>query len=82
MIESKLKMDKDKGRLGEETYWSVTFTIFYLVLFTSEATGIISMETSTAFIEYEQVKNNLMLAILIENFLSLNHCRLHEKWAM
>jgi len=82
MIESKLKTDKEKGKLGEERYQIIVFAIFRLVLFPSEAAGIISIEAANAFLEFEQTKNNPTSAILAETFLSLNHCRLHGKGAM
>ena len=82
MMESKLKTDKEKGKLGEERYQIIAFAIFGLVLFPSKATGIISIEAANAFLEFEQTKNNHTLAILAETFLSLNHCRLHGKEAM
>ena len=81
-IESRLKASKDKGRLGEEGYQLVAFAIFSLVLFPSEAVGIISMEAASAFVEYEQGKNNPTSTILAETFLSLNYCRMHGKGTM
>jgi hypothetical protein len=68
MIESKLKTDKEKGKLGEERYQIIAFAIFGLVLFPSEAAGIISIEAANAFLEFEQTKNNHTLAILAETF--------------
>ena len=53
-----MKAGKDKGRLREEEHRSVAFAIFGLVLFPSEAAGIISIEAASAFVEYEQGKNN------------------------
>jgi len=82
MIENKLKMDKEKGKLGEERYQIIAFAIFGLVLFPSEAAGIISIEAADAFLEFEQTKNNPTSAILADTFLSLNHCRLHGKGTM
>jgi hypothetical protein len=82
MIENKLKTDKEKGKLGEERYQIIAFAIFGLVLFPSEAAGIISIEAANAFLEFEETKNNPTSAILAETFLSLNHCRLHGKGAM
>jgi hypothetical protein len=82
MIENKLKTDKEKGKLGEERYQIIAFTIFGLVLFPLEAAGIISIEVANAFFEFEQTKNNPTSAILAETFLSLNHCRLRGKGAM
>jgi lipoprotein NlpI len=79
LIENKLKIDKDKEKLEEEKYQVVAFTIFGLVMFSSKAVGIISIETVNAFIKYEQAKNNSTLAILAETFLFLNHYRLHGK---
>jgi len=64
MIESKLKMDKEKGKLGEERYQIIVFAIFGLVLFPSEAAGIISIEAVNAFLEFERIKNNPTSAIL------------------
>jgi hypothetical protein len=51
-------------------------------LFPLEATEIISIEVANVFIEYEQTKNNPTSAILVETFLSLNHCRLNGKGVM
>jgi len=53
MIESKLKTDKEKGKLGEERYQIIAFAIFGLVMFPSKATGIISIEAANAFLEFE-----------------------------
>jgi hypothetical protein len=82
MIESKLKTDKEKGKLGEERYQIIVLAIFRLVLFPSEAAGIISIEAANAFLEFEQTKNNPASAIIAETFLSLNHCILHGKGVM
>ena len=82
VIENKLKTDKEKGKLGEERYQIIAFAIFGLVLFPSEAVGIISIEAANAFLEFEETKNNPTSAILAETFMSLNHCRLHGKGAM
>ena len=81
-IENKLKADKDKRRLREEGHRLIAFAIFGLILFPSEAVGIISIEAASAFVEYEQERNNPASAILAETFLSLNHCRSHGKGAM
>ena len=53
MIENKLKIDKEKRKLGKETYQIVVFTIFKLVLFPSKTIGIIIIEVANAFIEFE-----------------------------
>jgi len=82
MIENKLKTDKEEWKLGEERYQIIAFAIFGLILFPSEAPRIISIEAASAFLEFEEVKNNPTSAILAETFLSLNHCRLHGKGAM
>jgi len=82
MIENKLKTDKEKGKLGEERYQIVVFAIFWLILFSSLATGIINIEAANTFIEYEQVNNNPTSAISAETFLSLNHYRWHERGVM
>ena len=50
MIENKLKMDKEKGKLGEERYQIIAFAIFGLVLFPLEAPGIISIKAANAFL--------------------------------
>lgn len=75
-----MKIDKDNGKLGEEKYWVVVFTIFGLVLFPSEVAGIFNIEAVNAFIEYKQAKNNLTSAILAETYLSLNHYK--TAWKM
>lgn len=81
IIENKLKTDKEKGKLGEERYQIIAFAIFQLILFSSLAIGIISIEAANTFIEYEQVNNNPTSNISAKNFLSLNHYRWHEKEA-
>jgi len=75
MIENKLKTDKER-------YQIIIFVIFGLVLFPSEAAGIVSIEAANAFLEFEETKNNPTSVILAETFLSLNHCRLHGKGVM
>lgn len=82
MIENKLKTDKEKGKLGEEKYQIVVFAIFWLILFSSLATGIINIEAANTFIKYEQVNNNPTSAISAETSLSLNHYRWHERGVM
>jgi E3 ubiquitin-protein ligase DOA10 len=77
-----LKTDKDNGKLGEEKYQVVDFAIFRLVLFPSEAVGIISIEVVNVFIEYKWTKNNFILVILTETLLSLNHYILNGKRAI
>jgi hypothetical protein len=51
-------------------------------LFTLEAVGIINVEATNAFIEYEQTKSNPSSTILAEKFLSLNHYKVHGKGVM
>lgn len=82
MIENKLKTDKNNGKLGEEKYQVVDFVIFKLVLFPSEAVGIISIEVVNVFVEYKWTKNNFILVILAETLLSLNHYILNGKIAI
>jgi hypothetical protein len=57
----------------------VVFAIFGLVLFPLKVVRIINIEAINAFAKYEPVKNNLISAILVETFLSLNHYGLHGK---
>jgi hypothetical protein len=68
LIEDRLKTNKDEGKLGDERYQVVAFAIFGLVLFRSEAGGIISVEAT-----------NTTITILVKTFISLNHYRLHGK---
>jgi E3 ubiquitin-protein ligase DOA10 len=82
LIEKKLKTDKNNGKLGEEKYQVVDFVIFKLVLFPSEAVGIISIEVVNVFVEYKWTKNNFILVILAETLLSLNHYILNGKIAI
>jgi hypothetical protein len=82
LIENKLKIDKDNGKLREEKYQVVAFTIFGLVLFPLEVLRIISVQVINAFIEYEWTKNNLISVILAETLLSLNHYILNGKRAI
>jgi hypothetical protein len=58
------------------------FAILGFVLFSLEAIGIISVEAANTFIEYEWTRSNPFSAILVETFLSLNHCRVYGKGAM
>lgn len=80
--ETKLKIDKDKGKLGEERYQTIAFAIFGLVLFLSEAAGIISVKAANVFAEYERIRSNPSSVVVTETFLSLNHYRMHGKGAM
>ena len=66
--ETKLKIDKDKGKLGEERYQTIAFAIFGLVLFLSEAAGIISVKAANVFAEYEQIRSNPSSVVVTETF--------------
>jgi hypothetical protein len=77
LIEARLKTNKDEGKLGDKRYQVVVFAIFWLVSFLSEAANSINVKATNAFIGYKQTKNIPTRIILVEAFISLNHCRLH-----
>ncbi|KAL9334366.1 hypothetical protein Peur_074505 [Populus x canadensis] len=81
VIEARMKKNAEEGKLGDERYKLMAFAIFGLVLFPSEI-GVISLEATNVFIEYEHDRINPSSAILAETMLSLNHCRMHGKGAM
>jgi hypothetical protein len=81
VIEARMKKNAEEGRLGDERYRLVAFTIFGLVLFPSKI-GVINLEATSVFIEYEHDRINPFSAILVETMLSLNHCRMNGKGAM
>ena len=55
--------------------------IYGLVLFPS-LTGVVSLETAAAFMEYKNTLVNLVVVILVETFLTLNHIRKTGKGVM
>jgi hypothetical protein len=81
VIEARMKKNAEEGKLGDERYRLVAFTIFGLVLFPSKI-KVISLEAANVFIEYENDRINPSSAILRETMLSLNHYRTHGKGAM
>jgi hypothetical protein len=81
VIEARMKKNAEEGKLGDERYKLMAFAIFGLVLFPSEI-GVISLEATNVFVEYEHDLINPSSAILAETMLSLNHCRMHGKGAM
>jgi hypothetical protein len=52
----------------------IVLGIYGLVLFPS-LTGVISLEATIAFVEYENTQINLVTVILAKTILTLNHCR-------
>jgi hypothetical protein len=76
-----MKKNAEEGKLGDERYRLVTFAIFGLVLFPSKI-GVISLEATNVFVEYEYDRINPFSANLAETMLSLNHCRMHGKGVM
>jgi hypothetical protein len=64
-----------------EVYRILALGIFGLILCPSTA-GIISVEATNLFVEYEKTKINPSAAILAETFLSLNHCKKSGKGSM
>jgi hypothetical protein len=64
-----------------EVYRILALGIFGLILCPSTA-GIISVEATNLFVEYEKTKINPSAAILAETFLSLNHCKRIGKGSM
>jgi len=73
-IEPEKKSGLEKERL-------IAFGIFGLVLFPSQ-TGLVSLEATAAYVEYENTQINPVAAILAETILMLNHCRRTGKGAM
>ena len=73
-IEELLIAKKSNPSATIEIYKILVLGIFWLVLCPSIA-GIISLEAATLFIEYEKTKINPSTIILVETFLSLNHCK-------
>jgi uncharacterized protein YqhQ len=59
----------------------IALGIFGLVLFPNQ-TGMVSLDVTTAYVEYENTQINLVAAILAETILTLNHCRRTRKGAM
>jgi hypothetical protein len=80
-IKAGMKKNAEEGKLGDERYKLVAFTIFGLVLFPSKI-RVISLEAANVFVEYEYDRINPSLAILAETMLSLNHYRMYGKGAM
>jgi hypothetical protein len=70
----KRSKDQKKERL-------ITLGIFGLVLFPSQ-TGVVSLDAAATYIEYENTQVNLVVAILAETIMTLNHCRRTGKEAM
>ena len=56
----------------------IALGIFGLVLFPSQI-GIISLEATTAYVEYENTQINPVASILAETIITLNHCWRAEK---
>jgi hypothetical protein len=73
-IEPEKKSGLEKERL-------IALGIFGLVLFPSQ-TGLMSLEATATYVEYENTQINPMAAILAETILTLNHCRRTGKEAM
>lgn len=73
-IEELLIAKKSNPGAKIKVYKILVLGIFWLVFYPSIA-GIISLEAATLFIEYEKTKINPSTIILVETFLSLNHCK-------
>jgi hypothetical protein len=73
-IELEKKSGSNKERL-------IALDIFGLVLFPNQ-TGVVSLETAAAYVEYENTQINPVTAILAETILTLNHSRWTEKEVM
>jgi hypothetical protein len=81
MIEDVLVRKKNDSRYVKEKNIIHVLGIFGLVLF-SNLTRIISLEATTVFIVYENTRTNLIVVILVETILVLNHCRRVNKGSM
>jgi hypothetical protein len=75
-----LEIELEK-RSGSEKERLIALGIFGLVLFPSQ-TGVVSLEATAAYVEYENTQINPVTVILAETILTLNHCRRSEKGVM
>jgi hypothetical protein len=75
-----LEIELEK-RSGSEKERLIALGIFGLVLFPSQ-TGVVSLEATAAYVEYENTQINPVTVILAETILTLNHCRRSKKGAM
>ena len=62
-----------ENKSGAEKKRLIVLDIFGLVLFSSQK-GIISLEVTIAYVEYENIQINLVASILVETIITLNHC--------
>ena len=67
-----LEIKQKKSGLEKERL--IALGIFGLVLFPSQ-TGVVSLEATVAYVEYENTQINLVAVILAETILTLNNCR-------